>query len=604
MKFLDIETDMSAPVTSNIVTINIDGVVYERRKLGDDGLRAVLEPLKCETICAHYAKFDTKTIYQNFGILLDKVWCTQVAAKILRNGMKNKDGSPVSNALVDVLDYYLGVREEIHKDKKELRTKYSLKRDLTPRELEYIKADVVHLPILQAKLAEAIERDKLGFVFNEEMRLLPCIVEMEVGGINFDTERLRYLLTVWKRGKRIVTGMLDRELRKLLVFNRKPSLFSAYNYGSPTQMLSLFRDHSLPVPTKLERIGNKQVRKESSDYAALVDYLNQYPTTPLKRFLEIFFWYKEIEKLISTYGEPLLNAVDSNGYIHTEFNQLGAETGRLSSKSPNLQVIPNSGHGAKIRGCFLPDKGHVLIDCDMKQAEMRLAADYSNDALLKAAILEGVDLHSRLASMSFTSIFGQPVEIKDTKDTITISGHTFVLSKLRTEHKSVVFASFYKAGAPRIKAILGKYLRLFCVGRELEVAQEISDRLYQEMPGLSAYLSRLIKDGTTRGVARTFKSNRIRYFDKDAYGNICNYPIQSANAEAMKVAMIRIRQLVNPLKGRLLITVHDQSLTSVPASLAAELGPQIANIMSESLQYFMQQIPGGSTYKQLDKWEK
>lgn len=604
MILLDVETQIGAPPNDCLVAVCIDGQVYERRVVGDEFLRELFTSIKDEVICGHNLKFDAKVIYQHYGILFENLWCTMVASKLLRNGKKNPDGSPVSNSLVACLEYYLGKKAAIHSEKDSIRTNFSKKRPLTEKEIEYIKADVADLRELQARLQALIEQDRLTFVFKEEMALIPVLIEMETSGIRFDGQRLRGLMKVWERGKRIATLKLDREVANLSYLSKAPQLFVSYNYGSSHQLLQIFKDHGLPVPTKVEQDGKRKLVKESADYDVLVDYLNQYPQTPIKRFLEILFWYKEIDKLISTYGMPMLQAVDDQGYIRCEFNQLGAETGRLSSKSPNLQVIPNSGHGSKLRSCFLPDPGHVIIDCDMKQAEMRLAADYSNEPLLKAAILEGVDLHSKLASHSFSLIFGEEVVIKDTKDTITVKGHTFTLSKLRTEHKSVVFASFYKAGAARIKAILGKYLILFCPGREQEVAQQISDKLYSEMPLLSAYLSRLIKDGNTMGYARTFKSNRIRYFDKNSYGNICNYPIQSANAEAMKVAMINIRKLVRPLGGRLLLPVHDQSITSVPKELAAELGPKIADIMAKALGYFMQQIPGESTYKQLERWEK
>ena len=404
MIFLDCETDMAAPPSKNLVCVNINGVVYERRKLGDTAMRELFESIKGEVICGHNIKFDIKTIYWNFGVLLDKPWCTLVAAKILRNGMREKSGAPIDNSLVACLSYFLGIREEVHKQKKEIRTKYSLKRDLTPLELEYVKADVVHLPALQERLEALVKEAKLDFVFREEMALIPVLVKKEVRGVRVDVAKLEWLTKVWKRGKSIAVRMLDREVGALMNRSGRPMLFITYGYGSTKQVTQIFKDLRLPVPVKKERTKNEVILKESNDEDTLTEYLYEYPDSPMKRFIEIYLWYKEIEKLISTYGDTLISLVDANGYVHTEYNQLGALTGRLSSSAPNLQNIGNQGHGAKVRTCFLPDEGQLFVDNDMKSAEIRIAADLSGEKLLVANVLEGTDMHSQLASASYSVI--------------------------------------------------------------------------------------------------------------------------------------------------------------------------------------------------------
>src|SRR5690606_24302005 len=133
-------------------------------------------------------------------------------------------------------------------------------------------------------------------------------------------------------------------------------------------------------------------------------------------------------------------------------------TGRLSSKAPNLQNIPATDHVDKdVRRFFIARPGYKLITCDMNSAEIAIAADYSGEPLLLDSLVKGTDMHSELASISFSIIFGQPVIISKSIDPISINGIRFIPEQLRNAHKSVVFAKFYKAGAKRVYSVLAEY---------------------------------------------------------------------------------------------------------------------------------------------------
>ena len=68
-------------------------------------------------------------------------------------------------------------------------------------------------------------------------------------------------------------------------------------------------------------------------------------------------------------AETLLKSIESDGRIHARFEPTGTNTGRFSSKKPNLQ---NIGRG-KLRGCFVPDEGNRLVVADYSQVELRVA---------------------------------------------------------------------------------------------------------------------------------------------------------------------------------------------------------------------------------------
>src|SRR5690606_33869846 len=124
--------------------------------------------------------------------------------------------------------------------------------------------------------------------------------------------------------------------------------------------------------------------------------------------------------------------------------------------NPNLQNIPSdkSGAGSVLREYFIAPSGHKVITCDMSGAEIALAADFSKDDLLMKSLKEGTDMHSELASISASIIFGQPVKISKSKEPITIKGFTLTPQEFRDIHKSVTFSKFYKGGPKRIYEIL------------------------------------------------------------------------------------------------------------------------------------------------------
>jgi DNA polymerase I-like protein with 3'-5' exonuclease and polymerase domains len=84
---------------------------------------------------------------------------------------------------------------------------------------------------------------------------------------------------------------------------------------------------------------------------------------------------------------------DPNNAIHATYNVGFVKTGRLSCASPNLQQCASS-----LKPAFIPRPGHVLLDLDYSQVELRVAAFISRSQPMIEAFQRGDDLHRLLAA--------------------------------------------------------------------------------------------------------------------------------------------------------------------------------------------------------------
>lgn len=120
--------------------------------------------------------------------------------------------------------------------------------------------------------------------------------------------------------------------------------------------------------------------------------------------LDSWLKYKHIEKLISTYIRPLQHQIDTNSRIHTSMN-LNTETGRISSKRPNLQNQPALDKDIyKVRAAFVAEKGKKLVVADYGQLELRILAHMTKCKSMIEAFKLGGDFHSRTALGMFPHI--------------------------------------------------------------------------------------------------------------------------------------------------------------------------------------------------------
>ena len=645
---LDVETSGLNPWEDTIHSIAIatenrvfaiDVSAYDKEQLGES-----LKYMAARTrIVAHNAKFDIGFLYGFFGVLPKDVFCTFLASQIISNG------NPfVRHNLVAVVHRYLNIdlMETDHKKlMRELYLQHRKGEPLSKSMLEYVVSDTKYLLPLMREQEKILKKEKLDVSMKVDNLLSPVLAKMEVDGCLVDDVGWHLLIDEWKEHQKELQVELDKELLRLSEYYpvlKQPFYTGDRNqvtrtqfdlfgnddvevlegehiqYASQSQVVDMLEAMEVDVPLKkmkpkdlegkssayMDRLTKKGkvFYKKSLDEESLTEYINENPYTDMKKFFMLLLKQRQTTKLLSTYGEAFLDLLDANHHVHTRYTQCSTATGRLSSSGPNLQNIP-----PVVRGNFIPRKGHVFITSDMNSAEVCIAADYSKEQMLLDSQIHGEDLHSKLASKTFSIIFGCDVTIDKTQDVIKIGEHEFIKDDLRTAHKRVLFAKFYKGGAARIYTILSYYINLFHSGKsKMSVARQISTSIDKLMPKLTEFLSNLIEEANTKGELRGTKQiNRRRYFDGDVYGEAANFPIQNTNAEAMKIALVNLFEYLEDTGlGRLVLTVHDEVVVETTPDVAEKVGTKVASIMSHALDIFLEDIEGGASINIGMHWKK
>ena len=330
-----------------------------------------------------------------------------------------------------------------------------------------------------------------------------------------------------------------------------------FNINSPKQLGEVLFDR-LGLPA-----GKKNHRGWSTNADVLDRLRDKHPI--VGEILE----YRELTKLKSTYTDGLQKAIGPDGRIHTTFQMTATDTGRLSSRDPNLQNIPvRRKLGAGIRRMFVAGPGNVLVDADYSQIELRLLAHISGDETMREAFLSGEDIHAVTASQ----VFGLPL--------------SQVTHELRSRAKAVNFGIVYGISA-------------FSLSQDIGVSQPEAklyiDTYLAKYHGVREYMESTIAQARERGYVATLFGRRrpipelhASNFNLRSFGERVarNMPIQGTAADIIKLAMIRVYdRLAKELpEAKLLLQVHDELIVECPAAL----GERAAAILKEEMEHTVQ----------------
>lgn len=467
-------------------------------------------------------KYDFEVLC-NYNIrLAGKMWDTMIAHYLIqpeyRHNMDDMAEAYLNYQTIHI-DELLGPKGKNQKNM----------RDLTPQEIyEYAAEDAdvtLRLKnILEPKLKE-VGAEKLFYEI--EMPLVEVLADMEMAGVNIDTESLKETST------ELTQRMIEIEQEIYEMAGER------FNISSPKQVGDILFEKM--------KIIEKPKKTKTGQYVTSEDVLQTLKTK--HEIVDKILKFRGLKKLLSTYIDTLPTLINRRTkHIHTSFNQTVTATGRLSSSDPNLQNIPVRGDdGKEIRKAFIPDEGCMFFSADYSQIELRVMAHLSGDENMIEAFREGHDIHAATAAKIYKE------DIKN------------VTRDQRNKAKRANFGIIYG-------------ITVFGLAERLEIerkeARELIDGYFQSFPKVAEYMEQCKQTAREKGYVETIFHRRRYLPDINsrnatvrgyAERNAINAPIQGSAADIIKVAMINIhrRMKEEKLRSKMILQVHDELNFSV-----------------------------------------
>ena len=442
-------------------------------------------------------KFDLQFLY-NYEIVPRNVYDTMIVEQLLYLGYPpvGKPGG-ISYALNAIAQRRLGIDID-----KTVRGEI-IWRGLDKATIQYAAGDVQYLEDIRNSQLMDLANQGLFKAAELENRFVPVIAYLEWCGIMLDTKKWKAKMEADNSALREAVKNLNKfvvdtpELNRFWYIDAQGDLFNGFstepivtvNWSSSKQVTEIAKILGFDTVTKDKKTGED---KDSvlEKHLAMQKGIND-------EFLRLYFSYQEYAKVVSSFGQGHLDAVNPRtGRIHSTFKQLGAASGRMSCgstqantdlekfkklpkgscKYPNLQQLPSD---EMTRSCFIAPPGHKMVSADFAALESRLGADiYQEQEMLKEFLEGSGDMHSLCAKMVFAEEL-KDVEIKDIKK---------VRPDLRKKVKAVEFAKQFGGSEFAIAGALG------CSMEEARKFSEYYDKGFSGVTNYKKKGSRLVRE--------------------------------------------------------------------------------------------------------------
>ncbi len=580
----DVETTGLQPVKGGLRLLQLGNlarqtiVVIDCFDLDDRGWDAIkrLAEVPNRQWLAHNAAFDVGWLAEQGIHIHGDIGDTMLASKLLNNGL------PVRHSLADVCMRYL----KRPLDKEQQRSDWS-KPELSEEQLRYAAKDVEVLLELSTPLQKRLIHAQLMDAYALECRALPAMAEMWRCGLPLDRDAMVAVRDDYEHdiaclGKDVISELdealpendkLPRHEDGTVNTNAKTTgsvrlgtkVLAGFNINSPKQLLERFTQvlGEVPVDSNGKPSASRQsLRAYSADHSVIQTYLA----------------WKKAEKRRQM-CESLLEHRAADGFVRASYIQLGAETGRMSCRTPNLQQCPRE---ESFRACFKAPPGWKLVDADFSGMELRLAAAIAGDDRMTKAFQEGQDLHTVTAE---------------------------AVGCDRQIAKSANFGLLYGSGAKGLR----NYAGAMGITMSQDEAAKIRSEWLREFQGINAW-QRLNAEDAEQPVRKDRAAevrvpvSGLRRFlpgDMNRLTVRCNSPIQGAGAAVLKVALGNLWPFVRadgPGIVRIAGAVHDEVILLVREEHAEEWAKTLQAVMEKAESLWLGDIPAVAEAMIGDDW--
>jgi DNA polymerase-1 len=488
----------------------------------------------------HNAKFDVFHLRRFVRIPPRvKLWDTMLVEQVRFSGLYDEFSlSALVRRYLDVL-MEKAVREEFEGHSGEM----------TQSQVEYACIDAIATYEVFQVQREEIDEDDLAVWKNIELPFMWTL--LSVGGIKLDVDKW---ISIAKENEQKANEVQERWGRKVFNVGKKGQTlksftFEGVNLASPKQ-----------VKEKLIADG---FRVESTDEEALSSLVDK------SEFAKDVLEFRTLSKRSGTYGEEFVEKyVEADGTIHSDIFQIGAVTGRTSSRSPNLQNQPREGG---YRDCYTAQDGNEVVIADWSAQEPKFAAYITGDEKLMEALNSKEKLYIRIA-----------------RDAMGIE-----VQKGSPEYnamKSTILGLFYGMSA---KGLADR------IGKSEEEAQGMIDAILTAYPMVGKWIEESQSEFKEYVTSVNGRKIWLNEYNSGWRRAVLNYPIQSSAGDAMKVAANRLVREWD-CDGEFLYTnsvlrllVHDELVCEVPENQVEEFVTFVTNVMVSTAESMHPGIKGG-----------
>lgn len=481
--------------------------------LGDSILEAVTPALSDSSIKKYTFDIKDTMVALHNQVAIDGIAFDAAIGSYLANPSKSND---IDTVAVEYLGVYIDSSQN---------QQLSLLDESSVSDISAKYALVIFA--LSEKLAELIEKNSQHKLYYEtELPLINVLCDMQITGFKIDADELHNF------GEFLSVNIAAFENKIYELADEE------FNINSPKQLGAIL----------FEKLGLEGGKKTKTGYSTKAEILEKL--APDNEIVQLVLNYRAYQKLKSTYCDGLSALINPKTHrIHSVFHQTGTVTGRLSSSDPNMQNIPTRTElGRELRRMFTADDGHILIDADYSQIELRVLAHLAQDETMINAFKSGEDIHSVTAS----KILGIPV------DELT--------KEQRNSAKAINFGIVYG---------MSEYTLSQDLHISFKAAKEYMNEYFNKYSGIRTYLDSLKTFAHENGYVKTLM-NRVRYIPElsssqamlRSFGEraAMNTPVQGTAADIMKCAMVRVynRLKAENLQAKIILQVHDELIIEAP----------------------------------------
>lgn len=576
----DVETNGLSAIDDKVVLVQIGNThkqwLIDARKVNLEPLRPFFESREIRKVC-HNGKFDYKFL-RSRGIYGECFRDTYLAEQILTAGWKS-----FGFGLDDLCKTY-GLPEMDKGQRDTFGPSFDMNSELTEEQLKYSARDVeVLLPILSSQVNKMTNHNLMR-VWQLECEAMPAFGDIEYDGMYINRLDWREAIDRNSADLFVIEGELNLMAASMFDSNEysgDPESTFHLNWNSPANIIKFLKAAGVYLTQDQEGTLTKQIIKKTDD-ETLKSIKGVYAIDLLRK-------YRRLAKRLSTYGESYISAIHPvTGRIHPQFTQLGAKTGRHTSKSGkgnvNVLTIPR-----EYRKFFTGGKGQMVETHDYNACEVRIWAELSGDKKLREIFERGEDVHCYVSSL----LFGKEVKKGDPDRILgkTLNfGIVYGMSP-KTVYEDLI-SNGYSITPDRTQELYGKFKTYFKEGME--------------------FLNDCGSSAVNKGYV-TSASGRRRYWQKkekdDSYAirrEAGNFPMQGTNADITKTAMAMIRRhiLDNKVPSQLMNQVYDEIVTRTDMWDCEELAEKKCEIMKEAAGVFLKNIPVEVDFVIKERWDK